>query len=262
MIGNVAEWTSSWFAPYPGWSGSSDSTKNFWAAYHGDFVRVIRGAGCADRERLALRASYRNFKGIERKAPPSPENHFDFAGFRLAQYLTPGKDRLDPAIARLLKPKKVRREQVAMDRFAGAATSGIVRDASAVENGVYVTKRSLAVLVAPLAKLSFDEKEKPIVRSPEDLKKYTESASDNRDALPMAVFHTDLSLSKVMLYDKVACGHGGRRRNAAAARRTARCRRRRKATSRATRTSSACRTTTSASTARTSTSWRSSARPC
>lgn len=204
MIGNVAEWTSSWFAPYPGWAGPTDVTKNMWAAYHGDFVRVIRGSGCADRERLALRASFRNFKGIERKAPPRPENHFDYTGFRLAQYLTPGKDRLEPAIARLLKPKKVRREQVATDRFAGAATSGIARDASAVENGVYVNKRALAVLLAPLAKFSFDEKEKPVVRSPEDLKKYTENAADNRDALPMAVFHSDLTLSKVLLFDKVA----------------------------------------------------------
>lgn|GEM_PF-3354091 len=204
LLGNVAEWTSSWFVPYPGWSGSSDVTKNFWAAYHGDFVRVIRGAGCGDREQLALRASYRNFKGVERKAPPRPENHFDYTGFRLAQYLTPGKDRLDPAVGRLLKPKKVRREQVEVRRFAGAATSGIVRDPSAVENGVYVAKRASSVLVAPLGRLSWDDKEKPVVRTPEALKAYTENAAENRDALPVAVFHTDLTLSKVALLDKAA----------------------------------------------------------
>ena len=204
MLGNAAEWTSTWFAPYPGWSGSTDITKNMWASYHGDFVRVIRGGGCGDRERLALRASYRNFKGVERKAPPRPENHFDYTGFRLAQFLTPGKDRLDPAIARLLKPKKVRREQVAIDRFAGAATSGIVRDPAAVENGVYVTKRSSSVLLAPLYRLSWNEKEKPLVRTVEDLKRYTENAKENRDALPVAVFHTDLTLTKVNLFDKKA----------------------------------------------------------
>ena len=50
MLGNVAEWTSSWFNRYPGWIQIGDTkNENPYLAYEGDYVRVIRGASCADR---------------------------------------------------------------------------------------------------------------------------------------------------------------------------------------------------------------------
>lgn len=217
MLGNVAEWTSSWFVAYDGCLAPTDTTKNLWAAYTGEFVKVVRGGSVLDRDRLALRLSYRSFKGLERLAPPKPENHFEFTGFRLAMYLTPGRDQLEPAIERLLRPKKITRAMVATDRYAGASTTGIARDASAVENGVFVTKRAHAVLVAPLKHLPYDKDKYP-VRNRDELLKYAENAAQDRDALPLGVIHTDLALHKVQLFDRAAAaaaggdgGSGGRR---------------------------------------------------
>ena len=87
MLGNVAEWTSSWFDAYPGWIDPSGGNieKNRWLAYQGEYVRVIRGGSCGDRERLVLRLPFRNFIGLERLAPPVPENHF-------AQHRVPLRD--------------------------------------------------------------------------------------------------------------------------------------------------------------------------
>jgi formylglycine-generating enzyme required for sulfatase activity len=216
MLGNVSEWTSSWFAPYPGWNGSMDEKVNRWAPYHGDFVRVIRGGSCADKERIALRCAYRDFIGIERKKPPTPENAFEFVGFRCALYLTPGKDRLEPAIARLLRPKKVRRENLAVDRFAGSVAHRFAPTGATVENQVHVTGRAHAVLVIP-AKQIFPDGEKPPARTPDELLKLTQEGIQKvlpgQETVILGVFHSDVPLKAKVKDPKAVVPEpaGGRR---------------------------------------------------
>ena len=117
LLGNVSEWTSSWFAPYPGWADPFANVKgageNPYASLYPDYVRVIRGASCADRETVVLRLAFRNFVGNGHEARPIPQNHFEYVGFRCAAYLTPGLDRLEPSISRLLRPEE---GQVRLDR--------------------------------------------------------------------------------------------------------------------------------------------------
>jgi hypothetical protein len=212
MLGNAAEWTSTWFNPYPGWNGSTDIAVNRWASYHGAYVKVVRGGSCADRERLALRNAYRNFIGIERSAPPQPENHFAYTGFRCAYYLTPCLDRLESAITRLLKPKKVRRELVAADLFGGASAVRFAPTGAEVENHVHVLGKASAILVAPLTALQPDPKEKAAVDTREELLAFAPDR-EHPDPLPIGVFHTDIAIEKAKLRDpKAPPEEAGRRR--------------------------------------------------
>ncbi len=66
MLGNVAEWTSSWFSAYP----DPDVTRDH--EWMGQYVKVIRGAGLRDAEPLVLRLAARNFLGGGKKQPPKP----------------------------------------------------------------------------------------------------------------------------------------------------------------------------------------------
>lgn len=204
LLGNVAEWTSTWFDPYPGWKGSSDISANPYSAYHGgDFVKVIRGGSCADRERIVLRGAYRNFVGVQRKNPPRPENSFDYAGFRCALYLEPGRDRLEPAIARLLRPKKVRKEQMAKERYAAAVANRFAPAEEKAENHVTVVGASAGVLAVPMAKLFWRDDEKARAKSPAELLAIAPD-DDHPDPIAIGVFHTDVDLAKVKVLDKVA----------------------------------------------------------
>ncbi len=200
MLGNVAEWTSSWFDAYPGvelpWPKSM--APPYFADYTGDYVRVIRGGSCADREHLALRSAARNFIGAGRAAPPLPENHFKNVGFRCASYMTPALDRLDPVINRLLRPKLVRRADLATDRFAGAAANKYAALGSAVENHVYVTGQSSAIVLCPMNALNLDPTEKPNGRTPKEI---MEDAVDEADPLKIGVFHSDIPIAGALLRD-------------------------------------------------------------
>ena len=73
MLGNVWEWTSSWFAPYP--SFSSYPYEGYSQAYFDNQHRVLRGGSWATRP-WALRASFRNWY--------HPWIRQIFAGFRCA----------------------------------------------------------------------------------------------------------------------------------------------------------------------------------
>jgi ergothioneine biosynthesis protein EgtB len=75
MLGDVWEWTSSYYEPYPGYRPFAGAL----AEYNGKFMdnqRVLRGGSCVT-ERDHLRISYRNFW--------SAPTRFQFTGFRLAQ---------------------------------------------------------------------------------------------------------------------------------------------------------------------------------
>lgn len=199
MLGNVAEWTSSWFEAYPDvvLPFGEGAPAPYFADYTGDYVRVIRGGSCADRERLALRAAARNFIGAGRAAPPLPENHFKNVGFRCASYLTPGLDRLDPVITRLLRPKQIRRTDLAIDRFAGAAANRHAASGTAVENHVFVLAASSGIVLCPVVALTPDG-EKPIGRTPKEI---MEEASDEANPLKIGVFHTDVPIAGAQMRD-------------------------------------------------------------
>lgn len=75
MLGNVWQWTSSYYEPYPGYQPFPGAL----AEYNGKFMdnqRVLRGGSCAT-ERDHIRISYRNFW-----AGPT---RFQFTGIRLAK---------------------------------------------------------------------------------------------------------------------------------------------------------------------------------
>ena len=75
MLGDVWEWTSSYYAPYPGYQPFPGAL----AEYNGKFMdnqRVLRGGSCVS-ERDHLRLSYRNFWAAATR--------FQFTGFRLAR---------------------------------------------------------------------------------------------------------------------------------------------------------------------------------
>ena len=214
MLGNVSEWTSSWFDAYAGWIDSSGGNieKNRWLNYQGEYVRVIRGGSCGDRERLALRLPYRNFIGLERLAPPVPENHFGNTGFRCAMYLEPGRDRLEVAVAALLKPKKIRKEDVSLDRFGGTAAVHFAPRGTEVPDHVHVTGKGSTILVAPLRAIFLDPKISPRRRAAADILTLTPD-EDHPDVVAIGVFHTDVAIAKVKLKDPkvVAVAPGARR---------------------------------------------------
>jgi len=75
MLGDVWEWTSSYYGPYPGYEPFPGDL----AEYNGKFMdnqRVLRGGSCVS-ERDHIRLTYRNFW--------APATRFQFTGVRLAQ---------------------------------------------------------------------------------------------------------------------------------------------------------------------------------
>jgi ergothioneine biosynthesis protein EgtB len=74
MLGEVWEWTASYYEPYPGYKPFTGNLREYNEKFM-DNQRVLRGGSCVT-ERDHIRISYRNFW--------PPETRFQFTGFRLA----------------------------------------------------------------------------------------------------------------------------------------------------------------------------------
>jgi len=190
MAGNVAEWTSSWFDAYPG-----NPRKN---SFLGRWVKVLRGGGAGDTEKLVLRSACRNFIGGGHGAPPFVGNRFPWAGFRLAAYRVPGQDQVGPVLRRATRQKKLAEEAFAAERFTGMVTRNWVSPDAQPKDHVYVLGRARAVIFVPMRTLLREQGTLAMrdawahpVRFRSTQRLLSQSA---RAPLPLGALHTDLPL--------------------------------------------------------------------
>ena len=141
MVGNVAEWTGSWFEPYP-----DNAAKH---TFMGRYIKVIRGGGAGDGEMLVVRPACRNWVGGGPDAPPYPENAFQWVGFRLAAYMRSGQDQLKPIVRRAVDAKRMKEEMLDLTGYVGSVTRNWVEPAATPDNHVYVRGRSHAIVLIP-----------------------------------------------------------------------------------------------------------------
>lgn len=195
MLGNVAEWTSSWFEPYPG----NKHHQNFM----GRWVKVIRGGSAADLEMIALRPACRNWIGGGPDAPPYPDAYFKWAGFRVASYMKSGRDQLSPIVRRAVRPKKIYDSELDLDRFVGSVTRSWVEPDAVPENHVYVLGRSNSVVVLPiksyLREQGMEQMRKAWKRPMKTAKSIAKKASEEHPFWIVGVLHTDIRLDPVLV---------------------------------------------------------------
>jgi hypothetical protein len=111
-------------------------------------------------------------------------------------------------LRRASRGRRVTKERVALDRFAGAATTNFAASEEANSNHVYVEGRSHAVVVLPLTSVFTKGEKSTRVRSRSDLMKASEG---DRDPIPLAVLHTDVELTGVHARNRGGRREGSRR---------------------------------------------------
>jgi formylglycine-generating enzyme required for sulfatase activity len=201
MLGNAAEWTSSWFGAYPGWKDPHDGNveKNPYLLYMGEFAKVIRGGSCGDRDRLVLRLALRNFVGAGRESPPKPENSFRWLGFRCAKYVAAGLDRLEHCVWLLRGPKVVRRENLDPKGFAGAEALHFVPKGTPMKDHVGVTGPAATVLLCTNRALELSEEKQPWAKTPEDVREKSQVQEEYAPVL--GLISTDVAIEKAQVPD-------------------------------------------------------------
>lgn len=198
MVGNVAEWTSSWFKPY----GPSRAPRH---SRMGEWVKIIRGGGAGDGEMLVLRAACRNFVGGGPDAPPYPENYFQWVGFRLASYMKSGRDQLGPIVRRADKAKKMPEETLALDRFIGSVTRNWVEPDATPDNHVYIRGRSKSIVLIPHTSLLREDGLQDMQKAwkrPASFKKVTglrKKSQTDHPFFTLGVLHSDVPITPVLV---------------------------------------------------------------
>ena len=195
MVGNVAEWTSSWFEPYPG-----NKAKN---TFMGRWVKILRGGSAADMEMLALRPACRNWIGGGPDAPPYPDAKFMWAGFRLASYMKSGRDQLQPIVRRAVRSKKVAESSLDLDNFIGSVTRNWVESGAEPVDHIYVKGRANSIVIVPLKSFIRETGMEDMIRAwkrPNSFKKASgiaRKASDEHPFWITGVLHTDIKIEPV-----------------------------------------------------------------
>jgi RNA polymerase sigma factor (sigma-70 family) len=192
LLGNVAEWTSSWVRPYPGAEIPEDNPVRQ-RGYEGDFAKVIRGGSVADLEPLALRLPARPLLAGGHEQPARPTNRFPFVGFRVAAYPEPGRSRLE-SVVESLSGGWLREDEnpIARPRFAGALAPRWADPRGPVVDHVYAVGKAHAIVIAPREAV-FAPEERPTARRRDELVR--EATGEN--PVILGVFHTDVALEDV-----------------------------------------------------------------
>lgn len=200
LVGNVAEWTSSWFEQYP----SPRALENNYTKYANRTIKVIRGGACKSQEPAAYRPASRNFVGNGPKGRPYPINAFEYVGFRCAYYPQAGRNQLEPIMAR---SKRAFERRLAADRFLGAVTEDFAEAGSTPDNSVYVLGPSRSIVIIPMKRVLWSEENvsdeweadawkngKRFLKQ-RDWKKHSKKTTSPR--LLLGVIHVDVPLEEV-----------------------------------------------------------------
>ncbi len=202
LVGNVAELTSSWLKPYPG----ATKLEN---RYYGEFIKVFRGGSARDQEWLVMRPAFRGWEGYGVHAPQFPANRFNWVGIRLAAYVEPARDHIEPITRRVTLRKKVRSHWVDPDNYLGAATRDWTPAGASVENHVHIKGAANCVLFLPLKALVFEDALAPN-KDLWEKRGSVRAASLKKDSeseycfLPLGIFHTDVPLIELDVVKPVA----------------------------------------------------------
>ncbi|MDJ0976692.1 MAG: formylglycine-generating enzyme family protein, partial [Planctomycetota bacterium] len=201
LVGNVAEWTSSWFKSYPGYRRNSK-----WNNRLGETIKIVRGSHAESREILVLRPAARNFIGSGPKAPPYPGNRFKWVGFRCAWSPKAGQNHLEPIVWRAVRGRRIKEGRLAKEQFVGSVIENFAEAEAQVENHVYVLGESKAIVLVPMRGVLWETgdewmqnawKKARRFRKTKDLAKRSTETETPR--IVLGILHTDIGLDNVQV---------------------------------------------------------------